>query len=58
MGGLKQLSLVALLSQAFAAPPTQVALLDDGGSVQNVVKQRPLHGKFLHITGELLAWFG
>jgi len=48
---------VALLSAlAFAAPPLQIPVKSEDGRLQDatVTKRRPLHGRFLHITGPVL----
>lgn len=47
---------LTLAAYAFAAPPGQAPLKpepvdSDGGSDVGLVKKRPLHGRFLHITG-------
>lgn len=57
MGVLWSFWVCAVVAQALAVPPPQVPLRLDGNVAQDVVvqghteKKRPLHGKFLHITG-------
>lgn len=57
MGIIKCICLSALVAIAYAAPPVQVPLQEpvfeakDVDDLEHAVKTRPLHGRFLHITG-------
>ena len=57
MGVFSWFCVYSVLARAFAAPPAQVPLGEQLGSGQesvvfeHVEKTRPLHGRFLHITG-------
>jgi endopolyphosphatase len=48
----------ALFVQAYAAPPAQVPLKEDSqhsfvpDQPEDIEKKRPLHGRFLQITGK------
>lgn len=50
--------LFSLLAPVLAAPPAQVPFREPptndagAGIVEDTAKKRPLHGRFLHITGE------
>ena len=57
MGLFGFLCVCSLLAHTLAAPPVQVALhgeLDrskEASGLQDISTKRPLHGRFLHITG-------
>jgi hypothetical protein len=53
---LGRFSVYALLAVVAEASPVQIPLGDEGtrnDDTSSLVKKRPLHGKFLHITGKI-----